>query len=199
MQKKVVLYGVLWLWLFLGASPTWARLPEEADYTVLANYINTNNDLATLRNERKWPEIAAYLNAYPPSPAGDYWLLRESVSLRQVYEDYSPDNTLWDWSVFFGLPIDNLEKWRELWVVTGQIDPRKPNIVQAITAIMPGAPYATLRTFLLSIRRRLATRAEALFTTGTGTGTTANPSITRLTVAISGNDVAHALTGAPLL
>ena len=196
MQRKTILCGVMWLWLFLGLSPVWAKLPLESDYAVLAGAITTDPALTTAVAERNWPFIASYYNT---AATPDFWILRESVSLREVYERPNPDGALWDWTVFFSLPSSNLEQWRELWVVTGTIDPRQPNVVPAILTIMPGAPYVTLRTFLLSIRRRLATRGEALFLTGTGTGTTANPSITRLTMPITENDVCFALGLCPLL
>ena len=73
---------------------------------------------------------------------------------------------------------------------TGAINFSRPNVRQGLQDIFSGAGGASQRTHLLAIGRRLTTRAEKLFSAGTGS--TASPGTMGFEGNLSYQDVQEA-------
>lgn len=113
---------------------------------------------------------AAYnLNASP-----DFWVWKTSLSERECVEQPSPDSTTFSWPQYIARTEAERSGWNRLFS-SGVVNPALPNVRQAVADIFSGAQAAPTaqRAHLLAIARRLATRGEKLFSTGTGS--TASP------------------------
>lgn len=73
-----------------------------------------------------------------------------------------------EWTTFIGRSVGERDAFT-LMMRNGVIDPSRPNIRQGFTDIFSGPSGATQRASLLVLAKRSATRAEKLFSTGTGT------------------------------
>lgn len=135
--------------------------------------------------------IAAYYNE-SDSPA--YWVWRTNVSLTEVTDLPSQDATVFSWTALIARSVQEILVWQDMFK-NGYVNPSKDNIRQGFADIFSGNQNSApaQRTHLLTVARRLATRAERLF--ATGTGSTGSPG----TMAVEGNltpsDVGYALRG----
>jgi hypothetical protein len=188
-MRRIV--GTVFLGLVLGATPGWALDLTPTQQSTLVAYLQGIPELADEIAAPDDPALAAYLNT---TASPNFWVLKSLVSLKDVYQGTSVTGSMWNWTVFFTMPTVELERWRELWVVTGTLDPRQPNVTPAILALfsasLPGDPYADLRTHLTAMRRRAATRLEQLFATGTGSAN--SPATAQVEGEIAPLDVAKA-------
>ena len=91
-----------------------------------------------------------------------------------------PDFTVWKtdvptadckkamvWTEYIGRSAGEREAWQFM-LSNGTINPSDANVRQGILDIFSGATGATSRANLTAIAKRLATRVEKLFATGTG-------------------------------
>jgi len=117
--------------------------------------------------------IAAALNL-PAAP--DFWVWRTAVPKKELVQSTSGDGTRFTWAGngFISRSAGELTAWQELFNHIQEVNPALPNVRQAFSDIFSGSGNAAAnRTHLLAIARRLATRAEKLL--ATGTGSTASP------------------------
>lgn len=161
----------------------------------------TNAQLLTLKNDiLADPELSAIPNtadgafaiaaayALPASP--DFWVSRTRVTQAEIVGSTSLDGTTWSWPVFIGRSQGERDGWREMFADTGYINMALPNIVQGLQDIFSGVSGAAQRTHLLAVRRRLANRAEKLFSSGTGS--TASPATMTVEGTLTYQDILNA-------
>jgi hypothetical protein len=133
--------------------------------------------------------IAAVLNL-PASPA--FWVWRTSVSKGELVQSTSVDGTTFTWvgNGFITRSVGEQTAWAELFS-DGACNPSLASVRQAFLDIFSGSGNAAAnRTHLATVGRRIATRAEKLL--ATGTGSTASPAVMGAEGALSYQDVESA-------
>ena len=110
---------------------------------------------------------------YNQIAAPDFWVWRSAVPQHEIVGAPSLDGTVWSWTSYINRSQGERDGWREMFADTGGINASRPNVRQGLADIFSGLSGAGQRAHLLAIGRRLSTRAEKLF--ATGTGTTATP------------------------
>jgi hypothetical protein len=133
----------------IAADPTFSALPN----TTAAN-----------------SQIAA---AYNLAASPDYWVWRTFVPDSEIYQA-TVDTTTWSWTIFIARSQGERDAWRQMVNMAGGINPSLLNVRNGIADIFSGAGGLAQRTYMLNVSRRLATRVEKLF--ASGSGTTASPS-----------------------
>lgn len=120
----------------------------------------------------------------------NWWVWRSFVPQSEIVGSPSPDSTTWSWTAYIGRSQGERDGWREMFADTGGINPSLLNVRQGLADIFSGASGAAQRTHLLAIARRKSTRAEKLFSAGTGS--TASPAAMAFEGALSYQDVLDA-------
>ena len=130
-----------------------------AQKVALKTYIQGQGDLNTLYTNGDLSGLAAALNANS-SPAFIVW--KSAVTVRETGKVF--DGTEWA-----GMTAANHTRLTDvaLWVSMGY-DPSKADIRAMFNDIWSGAGGTNTRANLLALWKRTATRAEAVFATGTG-------------------------------
>lgn len=120
--------------------------------------------------------------AYNQPAAPDWWVWKSSVSEAAIFADAS-----FDWTRVDNLSVGKARIWE--WMFRNNVvNPSMANIQAGIAAVWVGTSAdLAVRAAVLGQCRRLATRGEKLFSTGTGT--TASPATTSLAGPITGQDV----------
>ncbi len=131
----------------------------------------TNSQLIVLRDDILADPV---LDALPNTPDGAF-AIAAAYSLQAV-----PDFTVWRtrveteeikqvtvWTEYTGRSAGERDAFRFM-LQDGYINVADPNIQQGFQDIFSGAGGATTRAQLVAIAKRLATRAEKLFSAGTG-------------------------------
>ena len=113
--------------------------------------------------------------AYNLKAVPDWWVWRTSVSQLEIVTSTSVDNTTWSWPEFISRSQGERDGWREMFADGGKVSAALPNVRQGFADIFSGPSGASQRTHLLAMGRRKATRAEKLFSTGTGS--TVSPAV----------------------
>ncbi len=112
-------------------------------------------------------------NAFNVTAAVAYWVWRSFVADSEMYEATSADATTWSWTIYIARSQGERDAWRQMVNMKGGINASLASVRAAVADIFSGAGGAAQRTHLLALGRRLTTRAEKLF--ATGTGSTASP------------------------
>ena len=150
-----------------------------AQLVALKAHINADNALKAILQAHTPPtpdDYQSVSNAMNLTASPDWWVWRTSVSKEEFTNTTSVDNTTFSWSTYISRSQGERDGWRELFSISGAVNPALTNVRQAIADIFSGAGGAANRTHLLTIARRLATRAEKLFcVTQVSVGTTAAP------------------------
>jgi hypothetical protein len=158
-----------------------------AQRTALKTDILANPDATAIYQNGDLQALAALYNA-AAVPA--FWTWRTSVTKSEFVNSVGPDGTTFSWTGtgFIGRSVGEQAAWQELFA-SGAVNPSLPNVRQAFADIFSGAtaPAPANRTHLLAMARRLATRAERLF--ATGTGTTASPGTLAFEGAVTVTDL----------
>lgn len=195
-MRRLALLGLLvTCWVCLLVSPSWAQTLTEPQYAQLRASLDGNPALAAQIQAGNWPALAAYMNAEmdtdgDPDP-DPYWVWKTMVTESEIYETTTAEATVWSWPVFTALTVAQQQSWIRMFSIRGWVDASKPNVRQGIADIFPAGAQ---RTHLLTIARRHATRAEALFVVS-GAGTTANPGVMTFEGMLSDRHVLHAYGG----
>lgn len=131
-------------------------------------------------------DLAVKLSTEQASPAFTVW--RSTVSLGEVGKTFSA-------SELAGLTSLNTQRLQNLaaWLALG-VNPSLASVRQFFDDVFSGAGGALTRAALLVIWKRLTTRIEKIFATGTGTD--AAPATMGYEGTISGTDVADARNSA---
>ncbi len=109
--------------------------------------------------------------AYNQVAAPDWWVWRTAVGQMEIVSTTSVDGTTWSWPQFIARTAAEQAGWREMFADGGIVNPALPNVRQGFADIFSGTQQGPVaqRTHLQAVGRRKATRAEKLFSTGTGT------------------------------
>jgi len=161
-----------------------------AQRTTLRNSITGNVDApgsAQFYTDGNTEALAALYNV--PST---FWVYKTSVSKAELTNTASVDATVFNWTGagFITRSVGERDAWRELFDADGYVNPSLPQVRQAFTDIFSGAtaPAPANRTHLSAVSRRLASKAERLF--ATGTGSTASPGTLVVEGALLPSDLA---------
>jgi hypothetical protein len=161
--------------------------------TTLKADILAAQDLSLLAGTPDGRYEIARLYTLPATP--DFWVWRSSVSKEEFTGSTGPDGTTFNWTGagFITRSQGERDAWRELFSVTGHVNPSLANVRQAVADIFSGntAPAPANRTHLLAVSRRKALRMEKLF--AAGAGTTAAPATAGYEGTVSFADVDAAL------
>lgn len=126
--------------------------------------------------------IAALLNA---TATPDYYVWRSSVATDEIMLNG------FDWTRVDNLTVGKSRIWE--WMTNlGRINPSQANVRAGVVACFSAAGDVANRNAVFSHCQRLATRAEKLFATGTGTASTdqgAGPSVMGFEGMLSYSDV----------
>ena len=200
--------GRLTLLLLLLASPVGAQTLTPAQLTTLKNNIAASADtIPSALNGSCAGLVGTAVNAVPNTSDGNFclaavynqpaavafWAWRTSVSKSDYVTGTSPDATtfIWAGNGFITRTAQEQTAWQEMFSVTGTVDPSKANVRQAFTDIFSGTGNAASnRTHMTAMSRRLVTRFERLYTTGTGS--TGSPGLLVVEGAVSGQVIEQA-------
>jgi hypothetical protein len=133
------------------------------------------------------------LNAFPMDSDGAF-------AIADLYAvQAAPDFTVWKtnvptseckkamvWTEFIGRSVGERDAWTFM-LSNGFINPSDSNVRQGILDIFSGGTGAASRTALTALAKRLATRSEQLFSTGTGSN--ASPATMAVEGRLSYQDV----------
>ena len=151
----------------IAAHPVWGTVPQ-----------NGNNAYT----------IAEAYNL-PATP--DFWVYRTALGKREIYEETSPEGTVWNWDTWMAQTATERDAWVEMFNTTvAVINPSLAQARNGINTIFKGTtgPVVAQRTHLNAMYRRLASAAEKLFVTS-GAGTTSSPGLMGYEGDISMSDV----------
>lgn len=126
--------------------------------------------------------IAAAMNA---TASPDYYVWRSSVTIDEVMQNG------FDWTRVDNLTVGKSRIW-EWMASTGTVKPNQANVRAGVLAVFTTAGDLANRNAVFSHFQRLATRAEKLFATGTGTSSTdqgVGPSVMGFEGTLSYSDV----------
>ena len=115
------------------------------------------------------------VDAYNVPAIPEYWVRRTFVTKTELLHGTSPDGTTFTWvgNGFIGRSAGEHVTWQEMFDTNGYINPAPQNVQQAFDDIFSGVGNAAAnRTHIKAMIRRLASRFERLYTTGTGTAAT---------------------------
>jgi hypothetical protein len=188
---------VLLLWLLLPGLVSAQRLTE-AQYALLHDDIVVTNAAEFqqyVNNANYQPIVEAYNLLKTPL----FWVWRSSLSEKEVYEATSPDGTKWSWSTYKSQTVQDRDSWARMFN-PGVVNPSLQQTRDGWLAIFGGQGASAAQVnYLLSLGRRQALRAEALFAnTAAGNGQAATPANLSMEGKITYTDVNHAVSGAPL-
>ena len=113
---------------------------------------------------------------YNQNAAPDFWVWRTYVLKHEIVQQTSRNGTnfIWAGNGFITRSTGEQTAWHELFNSDLACNPSLLNVRQAFIDIFSGAGNAASnRTHLDAVSRRKATRAEKLFSTGTGLDTSA--------------------------
>lgn len=166
----------------------------------------TNAQLTSLKNDITADPV---LNAFPKNSDGavavadlyalnavpDFWVWRTNVSKEELTNNTSTDGTTFSWTGagFITRSQGERDAWRELFNIKGTVNAALLQVRNAFNDIFSGGtnPAPANRTHLLAMSRRLANRAEKLFSTGTGS--TASPATMSVEGKLSYQEVLTAM------
>jgi hypothetical protein len=109
--------------------------------------------------------------AYNLQPAQDWWVWKSQLAKSDAVNSTSVDGTTFNWSGngFISRTVQELMTWENLWNSSASVDPSLAQVRAGFAAIFTGGTNAAANlTHLQAMARRKATRAEKLFSSGTG-------------------------------
>jgi hypothetical protein len=180
---------LLLLWpLAVLAQPSMTL--TEAQYAELKADILATPALTGLSDQA----IADYYNELA-TPA--FWVWRVSLTEKEVYEA-TVEAASWSWSTFKAQTVQDRDAWASMWR-PGAVNPSLKQTRDGWQAIFGGQGASqTQVNYLLALSRRQANRAEKLFATTPGVGSTADPAMLAFVGTLNQRDIAHAVRGASL-
>lgn len=157
-----------------------------AQKTALKAAITADNVLKLIPNTPDGNfEIAAAFNAQA-SP--DFYVWKSEVDITEIMQNG------FDWTRVDNLTVGKARIW-EWMSIAGKVHPDQANVRSGILACFSAAGDSATRLAAFNHCQRLATRAEKLFATGSGTTTTdqaVGPALMSFEGQISYNDVGEA-------
>jgi hypothetical protein len=151
--------------------------------------IEVDPSLSALPENSDSAEAIAMAYNQPAQPP--FWVWKTQLRTQDVYSVTTPEATTWSWTTYIQRSVAERDAWREM-SQPGFINPSLANVRKGWDDIFSGAGGAAQRTHILTLSRRAATRAEALFAMPPGTGTTTDPATLGFEGALQGRDVLQA-------
>lgn len=159
-----------------------------AQLQTLKTHIQGDGTLSSLPNNSDGNfAIAALMNV---QAAPDFWVWKTSVSKDDLTNSVGPDGTTFNWTGngFITRSAGEIAAWEAIFSVQGTVNASRANVRQAFADIFSGTGTAAAnRTHLLAVSRRLATRTEKLY--ATGTGSTGSPGVMTFEGSLTFQDV----------
>lgn len=142
-----------------------------AQRATLKTNILATPEAAQLFADGNLSALADYYNAVT-SP--DFWVWRTAVSRAEVYTEQNDlavsgaQTGFWAWTTYKNQSVTEQNAWVQMFM-GDQANFAKQNVRDGVAAIFTGAGAPTAqRDHVLAVGRRLATRMEKLFASGTG-------------------------------
>lgn len=133
-----------------------------AQLNALKTLIQTDPELSLIGNTTDGNVAIAVILNQAATPTRVVW--RTRVSRREILQ-----NDLFDWTRLDNLSVGKARIWTDIFV-DGTINPSKANVRSGISTVWTGtAPDVAVRDAILAQCKKNATRAQALFSAGTGT------------------------------
>ena len=142
----------------------------------------TNAGLVALRDAGATGAMAEWLNTTHPT----FIVWKDRLTLADVRE-------AWTWTEIDSLTQPKQFQFTQMFA-SGAVDVGKAAIRQGLQDIFAGAALAISRAAIIAAAKRPATRAEAIF--ATGTGSFGSPGVLTFSGAVSDYDVIQATTQA---
>jgi hypothetical protein len=139
--------------------------PEQFPALKAAILAETDPVFVPLRQANDEPGMANWLNADSAT-----WCWRTAVSRAELYNKTSVNNTTWSWQFYKSQSVTEQNAWVQMFM-GDQADFSQDNLRAGIAVIFTSAS-AVNATHALAIGKRLATRGEKVFASGTGTKAT---------------------------
>jgi len=154
--------------LLLWASSSHAALLTTAQLQILKTDIHASADLA---DELAAGDTGAIAAAYNLTAVPDFWAWRTNLQEYDIYSQPSPTGSNWDWTVYVGLTPSEQGGWSKMFR-NGATNYSLANIRTGVAALFTGAPpNVAQKNHIDAHGRRLVTRGERLYVTGTGNTT----------------------------
>jgi len=152
--------------------------PTAAQLTTLKADITADQSpqaLAFKADPNNTAKAQALADLYNANASPDFWVWRTSVSQLEIVTTTTEDGTVWSWPAFIARSQGERDGWREMFADGGVVNAALANVRQGFADIFSGTTNSApaQRTHLSTVGRRRASRAEKLFSTGTGS--TASP------------------------
>jgi hypothetical protein len=164
-----------------------------AQLQTLKAHILSDQALVALVNTGQYGEIRDALNLQA-SP--DFYVYRTAVTRIEIQNEVGTGGaggtaSEWDWTVYKGQSVSEQGAWRDMAMGDG-INFAKIKVREGIAKIFAGTgAIAAMRAHILSFASRLATRAEKIL--ATGTGSIASPATMSFEGQLTERDVEDAL------
>jgi len=126
------------------------------------------SSLAQARNDGNDQVITDWLNA-SSTPA--FYVYKSVLTRHSILTETSPDGTVFGWvgALYITRNQGERDAFREMFNSTGSVNPALGTVQAAFGDIFSGAGGLANRTHILSMSRRVATRAEKQLAAGAGT------------------------------
>lgn len=155
-----------------------------AQYTTLANAIRASAD----------PEVVAALAIRNDNGLAALYNADSTVVVYKTSVTVDEIGKAFDWAGVEALTTANNERLQTFRnFVTTTMDPRRADLRSFFDNVFSVAAGATTRTKLAALWKRTATKFEALYTTGPGAGTTADPAALVVEGTLTSTEVGYAL------
>jgi len=157
----------------------------ESQHQALAVYVDTQPALEAHLVAGDVYLVTQALN----EPTAAFWVWRSDLSEAEATGGVSPDGTTFSWTALIARSAGEQFGWERLFALTGSVNPSLQNVRQAFADVFSGASNnaPAQRTHMQAMCRRLATVAEQVL--ATGTGSTASPATMGHEGAVGDNDV----------
>ena len=148
----------------------------------------TDPAFVSLRDIGATQEMANWFNvtSFP-----DYYVWKTLLTETDIVSLVSTDATTWSWVDYIATSVAEKMAWERIFNGTYSINPSLPQVRDGIAQIFSGPQGANQRAHLLAMGKRLATKAEQLY--ATGSGTSESPSTMDFEGNLTNTDIARAL------
>lgn len=153
--------------------------------TAIAN--ETDVDFVAFRTAGATGAMAEWYN----QSTADFIVWKTHLTEHDIVDMTSPDGTVWDWTAYIARSQGERDAWVRMFNGTFSVNPSIAQVRKGMADIFSGPSGANQRTHLLAMGKRLSTRGEKLF--ATGTGTSLSPAQLVFEGNITSNDIVFAI------
>lgn len=161
---------------------------QNTQLQALRDAIDAETDV-TMNNHLSAGDYSAVADWY--NEASTFIVWKTYLSEHDIVSETSDEATTWDWTQYIATSVAEKMAWERIFNGTYSINPSIPQTRDGIAAIFSGPSNADQRAHLLAVSKRPATKAEAIY--ATGTGSTAAPGLLVFEGYINFRDVEKAM------